>query len=46
MIKPLTQTFEAEDNEKLEERLAYELEERLELGCWVHCICNDNVNID
>lgn len=35
--------IEIKDTKKLEERLAVELEERLELGCWAkNCsVCND-----
>lgn len=40
MIKSLNNKFEVEDSSKLEERLAYELEDRIELACWTDCTCN------
>lgn len=49
MIKSLNESIEVNSNEteisdeKLQERLAEELEERMELGCWAHgSICFGN----
>ena len=42
MIKSLNKKFELEDSAQLEERLANELEERLELACWIDCTCNSD----
>ncbi|AEV70257.1 hypothetical protein [Acetivibrio clariflavus] len=36
-MKPLNSNLNISDNSILEERLANELEERLELGCWFYC---------
>lgn len=43
MIKALNDKIDIQDTNELEERLAVELEERLELGCWgTNCsVCND-----
>lgn len=45
MIKPLNNKIEIQRLKNLEERLAVELEERVELGCWsTNCdICNDYI---
>jgi len=36
-MKSINENFNINDNSALEERLANELEERLELGCWFYC---------
>ncbi|AEV70255.1 hypothetical protein [Acetivibrio clariflavus] len=42
-MKSINENFNINDNSALEERLANELEERLELGCWIYCGAKDCV---